>query len=230
MSNLYSPILRSAMPTSTIEDNDRLLEQLQQGDDAARQEMIERNMPLVVKCVERLVKRYDKLRRHFDDLVGTGFLALITAVNQLAKEKLNDEAATSPTGYLKTAIYHDLCEEISQSNTVRLPRRTLHRWKVEGHVTDTTKLPVVQSLDALQLEIAAGRAKPDSNLIQDDPNLENFEILEALLQCCRSDLEREIILLRAQNLTVEKVGQQVQYDKGQVSRLLAAIQRRYLKQ
>jgi len=217
------------MPTSTIEDNDRLLVLLQQGDTNVRQEMIERNVPLVVKCVERMVKKYPKLRRHFDDLIGTGFLALTTAVDQLALEKLNTEAAISPTGYLKTTIYHDLCEEISRSTTIRLPRQTLHRWKVQGRLIDE-EIPVTRSLESLQADIAAGRETMDSSLIQDDPGPENFETLEAVFQCCHTDLEHEIILLRTQNLTLEEVGQRVQRDPGHVSRILAEIQQRYMKQ
>jgi RNA polymerase sigma factor (sigma-70 family) len=214
------------MPTSTIEDNDRLLARLQAGDADARQEMIERNMPLVIKCVERMVKKHSKLRKHFDDLVGTGFLALTTAVDALGQAKQNTEAPTSPTGYLKTAIYHDLCEEISYSTTVRLPRQTLNRWKLDGSLAEK-ETPIVQSLDALQAEILAGRAPQDNNMIQLDRNLEHFETLEDVLQCCRSDLEREVVLLRAQGLTVEEVGQQVNRDKGHVARILSAIQRRY---
>lgn len=226
MSNLYSPILRSTVPTSTIEDNDRLLARLQQGDTGARQEMIERNVPLVVKCVERMVKKHPKLRKHFDDLVGTGFLALTTAVDALSKGKQSADAATSPTGYLKTSIYHDLCQEISYSTTVRLPRQTLNRWKLDGKL-DESNVPVTQSLDALQSEILAGHAPQDSSLLQTDPGPEHFEALEDVLQCCHSDVEREIILLRSQSLTLEEVGKQVGRDPTRVSRILSAIQQRY---
>lgn len=219
------------MPTSTIEDNDRLLVLLQQGDTNVRQEMIERNMPLVVKCVERMVKRYSKLRRYFDDLVGAGFLALTEAVQQLTLEKVNPDASVSPTGYLKTSIYRGICREICQSGTIRIPQETINLWRQQGKLdTDDNQIPIVKSLEALQADIAAGRETMDSSLIQDDPGLENFEALEAVLQCCRTDLEREIILLRAQNLTLEEVGQRVDRKKNTISEILAAIQQRYMKQ
>jgi len=219
------------MPTSTIEDNDRLLVLLQRGDTNARQEMIERNMPLVVKCVERMVKRYPKLRRHFDDLVGVGFLVLTEAVQQLTQEKVNPDASISPTGYLKTSIYRGICREICQSGTIRIPQETINLWRHQGKLTDEDNpIPTIKSLESLQADIAAGREIMDSSLIQDDPGLENFEAFEAVLQCCRTDLERKIILLRAQNLTMDEVGRQVNRDESRVSRILAEIQQRYMKQ
>lgn len=213
------------MPTSTIEDNDRLLARLQQGDDAARQEMIERNMPLVVKCVERMVKRHPRLRRHFDDLIGTGFLALTTGVDFLKSNRTDH-----PTGYLKTVIYRALCKEICQNGLVRISQQTMNRWKQQGRLEEATQLPIVQSLEMLQTDNVHGHETVDPALIQDDPNLESFETLEALFQCCRTDLEREIVRLRSQHLTMEEVGKQVQRDPDHISRILSRIQRRYLEQ
>ena len=216
------------MPTSTIEDNDQLLVRLQAGDTSARQEMIERNMPLVVKCVERMVKKHPKLCKHFDDLAGTGFLALTEAVDQLAKKKCNTGVASAPTGYLKTTIYRSLCQEICCSGVIQLPQRTLHRWRQEGKLdAEEVSLPVVESLEAIQARQVSETDPLDRNLMQTDPGPEHFEVLEDLLQCCHTDLEREIILLRAQSLTLEEVGQQVGRDQSRVSRILSAIQQRY---
>lgn len=222
MFNLYSPILRSPMPTSTIEDNDCLLIRFQQGDTDARQEMIERNIPLVVKCVERMVKRHAKLRRHFDDLIGVGFLSLTTGVDAMVAAM-----PEHPTGYLKVIIYRALCREICQHGLIRVSQQTLNRWKHSGQLTDETMVPVIQSLNTVQDEIASGKIPTDDSLIQDNPGLENFEIMDAILQCCYSDLECEIVQLRAQNLTLEEVGQRIGRKKNTVSEILSAIQRRY---
>jgi hypothetical protein len=92
---------------------------------------------------------------------------------------------------------------------------------------DKKDTPIVLSLDTLQAEILADRAPQDDNLTQFDHNLARFEMLEDVLQCCHNDLEREIVQLRAQSLTLEEVGQRIGRKKNTISEILSIIQRRY---
>ena len=65
------------------EDEDRLVEQMENGDESARQKLIEHNMRLVA----HIVKKYHTRDRDLDDLISIGTIGLIKAVNTFDLER-----------------------------------------------------------------------------------------------------------------------------------------------
>jgi RNA polymerase primary sigma factor len=100
-------------PLLTAESEKELARQIEKGDKAARNKMIESNLRLVVK----LAKRYINRGLPFLDLIEEGNLGLIKAVERfsLAKEC---RFSTYATWWIRQAIDRAL---VNQSRTIRLP-------------------------------------------------------------------------------------------------------------
>ena len=67
------------------EQNERLYVRVMAGDEEARQEMIEGNMPLVIAKANSYIRRFPQLAYLRDDLHSAGFLGLVKAVNKMAE-------------------------------------------------------------------------------------------------------------------------------------------------
>ena len=100
-------------PLLTAESEKDLARQVEKGDKAARNRMIESNLRLVVK----IAKRYINRGLPFLDLIEEGNLGLIKAVERF---KLSKECrfSTYATWWIRQAVERAL---INQSRTVRLP-------------------------------------------------------------------------------------------------------------
>ena len=100
-------------PLLTAESEKELARQIEKGDQAARNKMIESNLRLVVK----IAKRYINRGLPFLDLIEEGNLGLIKAVERfsLAKEC---RFSTYATWWIRQAIDRAL---VNQSRTIRLP-------------------------------------------------------------------------------------------------------------
>ena len=100
-------------PLLTAESEKELARQIEKGDRAARNTMIESNLRLVVK----IAKRYINRGLPFLDLIEEGNLGLIKAVERfsLAKEC---RFSTYATWWIRQAVERAL---VNQSRTVRLP-------------------------------------------------------------------------------------------------------------
>lgn len=97
----------------TAEDERELARRISQGDDAARNRMIESNLRLVVK----IAKRYMNRGLPFLDLIEEGNMGLIKAVERF---KLSKECrfSTYATWWIRQSIERAL---VNQSRTIRLP-------------------------------------------------------------------------------------------------------------
>ncbi len=90
------------------EQNERLYIRVMAGDDKAREEMIEGNMPLVINKVDAYIGCYPQAAHLRDDLHSAGFLALVQAVNTMVEHDRPSKA--NPTGYLSVAITHEIAK------------------------------------------------------------------------------------------------------------------------
>lgn len=75
---------RSSLPEQlTAEEENRLLQRLADGDEGAKDELVERNLRLVA----HIAKKYKAPGRDTDDLISTGSIGLIKAVSTYSPEK-----------------------------------------------------------------------------------------------------------------------------------------------
>jgi len=97
----------------TAEDERELADLITQGDDAAREKMIESNLRLVVK----IAKRYMNRGLPFLDLIEEGNLGLIKAVEKFKISK-GCRFSTYATWWIRQSIERAI---VNQSRTIRLP-------------------------------------------------------------------------------------------------------------
>lgn len=97
----------------TAEDERELAGKIAEGDDAARKQMIESNLRLVVK----IAKRYMNRGLPFLDLIEEGNLGLIKAVEKFKVSK-GCRFSTYATWWIRQSIERAL---VNQSRTIRLP-------------------------------------------------------------------------------------------------------------
>jgi len=97
----------------TAEDERELAGLIAQGDDAARERMIESNLRLVVK----IAKRYMNRGLPFLDLIEEGNLGLIKAVEKFKVSK-GCRFSTYATWWIRQSIERSI---VNQSRTIRLP-------------------------------------------------------------------------------------------------------------
>lgn len=100
-------------PLLTAETEKELARQVEQGDKAARNKMIESNLRLVVK----IAKRYLNRGLPFLDLIEEGNLGLMKAVERFSLEK-ECRFSTYATWWIRQSIERAL---VNQSRTIRLP-------------------------------------------------------------------------------------------------------------
>ena len=84
MKNAYCFIDRERSSTLSKEEEINLLERIEMGDTEAREEFIERNISLVIFCVN---SHFNTSYEDGKDLVSTGFVGLIKAVNTFDRQK-----------------------------------------------------------------------------------------------------------------------------------------------
>ena len=84
--------------SSNRKRNERLYPRVMAGDQRAREEMIEGNMPLVVSKVDSYIRRYPQLEYLRHDLHSAGLVGLAQAVNKMAEH--NEPEKANPTGYI----------------------------------------------------------------------------------------------------------------------------------
>lgn len=81
---LVSFVHNNTFPQPLTEEEEAIcLRRLEQGDDAARQTLIERNLRLVA----HVVKKFDNTGEDMDDLISIGTIGLIKAVNTYSSDK-----------------------------------------------------------------------------------------------------------------------------------------------
>ena len=90
------------------EQNELLYARVMAGEDKAREEMIEGNMPLVINKVDAFIGCYPQAAHLRDDLHSAGFMALVQAVNTMVEH--DRPRKKNPTGYLSVAITHEIAK------------------------------------------------------------------------------------------------------------------------
>lgn len=170
---------------ATKESNEQLYHLVALGLESARDEMIEKNLGLVVSLVNRFLLFVPQLQCYREDLISIGNIGLVSAVNKMAAEGVVDNA--NPTALISACVSNELGRKAEECNMIRVPQRSRARSKKEDNVDLNSPAckSFAEGIDGKSLnEVLAYDPRP-------------MEELRAILDaCCETDEEREIMRLR----------------------------------
>ena len=193
------------------EEEQSTLEALEQGDEAAKQLLIEHNLRLVVF----IARRFENTGVNLEDLISIGTIGLIKAVGTYRRDK-----------NIKLATYASRCIE----NEILMHIRKISGQKAEISLDE----PINMDYDGNEL-LLSDILGTDENLVssalEDDVDL-------CLLRQALKELpqrEREIVLMRYglegyQELTQKEVAQKMGISQSYISRLEKRIMQRLKKE
>jgi RNA polymerase sigma-B factor len=219
----------------------------QHGDQHARQQLIERYLPLA----RRLARRYQRAEEPLEDLVQVASLGLVKAVDRFDPERpvvFSSYAVPTILGELKrhfrdrtwsVRVPRDLQElALRVDRTVTQLSLTSGRSPSVGEIAAATELPPEQVLEALEAAAAYRATSLDAprsaqgedpgdtlgdGIGHDDSGFQRAEeraILEPLLARI-SARERTVLELRfGSDLTQAEIGERIGVSQMQVSRLI----------
>ena len=175
------------------EQNERLYPRVMAGDDKAREEMIEGNMPLVIAKVDSYLRRYPQLEHLRDDLHSAGFIGLAQAVNKMTEHV--DPQNVNPTGYISVAITHEF---------VRLAKEEAAHSGIE--LADAPEFDMELTDEAPGISHGIPESVVDTNQSAATGLLELRDLLES---CCESDEERTLLRMREEGYSDRDIAEAI---------------------
>ena len=190
MSSQYNNLLVSQMSEPLdAEKNAELYPLVAAGDKAARETMINGNMPLVLSKVESFIRCFPGVAHLRDDLVSAGCIGLVKAVNQMAKGcQIRQPANWNPTDYMGMAIYRKFSELLEDETTIRLPHTSKDRARTQGQELTP---PCVHNTIPERFEVPSY-----------EKELEMRDLIES---CCTCDEDRTFIAMREAGYTFAEI-------------------------
>jgi len=193
------------------EEELRTLEALEQGDENAKQTLVEHNLRLVVY----IARRFENTGIHLEDMISIGTIGLIKAINTYRLDKK-----------IKLATYASRCIE----NEILMYIRKTSNQKTEVSLDE----PINMDCDGNEL-LLSDILGTDEDMIMRP--LEDDVDLHVLRQSLRElpEREREIILMRyglegRKELTQKEVAQKMGISQSYISRLEKRIMLRLRKE
>lgn len=187
------------------------LEALEQGDESAKQRLIEHNLRLVVY----IARRFENTGVNLEDLISIGTIGLIKAISTYRREK-----------NIKLATYASRCIE----NEILMHIRKIAGQKAEVSLDE----PINMDYDGNEL-LLSDILGTDEDMIMRP--LEDDVDLQLLRQALRElpDREREIVQMRFgldgyQELTQKEVAEKMGISQSYISRLEKRIMERLRKE
>ena len=187
-------------PPLEREDEERAISALERGDEAARQELIEHNLRLVVY----ISKRFENTGINIEDLISIGTIGLIKAVNTFKSGK-----------NIKLATYASRCIE----NEILMYLRKISTQRTEISFDE----PLNTDWDGNELLLSDILGTDDDEVyrpLEDDADKQM--LMEAI--DCLSERERSIILMRfglpgGKEYTQKEVADKMGISQSYISRL-----------
>ena len=187
------------------------LEQLENGDDSAKQLLIERNLRLVVF----IARRFENTGVNLEDLISIGTIGLIKAISTYRRDK-----------NIKLATYASRCIE----NEILMHIRKIANQKAEVSLDE----PINMDYDGNELLLSDILGTDEDIILRP---LEDDVDLRLLRQAVRElpEREREIVYMRfglegRQELTQKEVAQKMGISQSYISRLEKRIMLRLRKE
>ena len=118
------------LPVLTGTEAKALFIKCKAGDEAARQQLIEGNLRLVLS----IIKRFENRNENMDDLFQIGVVGLIKAI-----DNFNIEMDVMPSTYFCPMIIGEIRRYLRDNNTIRVSRSLEHRGNCEGNGDEPRK-------------------------------------------------------------------------------------------
>lgn len=192
-------------------DEQEALEALEQGDEAAKQQLIERNLRLVVF----IARRFENTGVNLEDLISIGTIGLIKAISTYRRDK-----------NIKLATYASRCIE----NEILMHIRKIANQKTEVSLDE----PINMDYDGNELLLSDILGTDEDMILRP---MEDDVDLCLLRQAVRElpQREREIVHMRfglegCQELTQKEVAQKMGISQSYISRLEKRIMQRLRKE
>ena len=247
-----SGVNTAQLPVLSALQAKELFRRYRDGDESARELLIEGNLRLVLS----VIKRFENRNEDMDDLFQVGVVGLLKAI-----ENFNPDLDVMPSSYLCPMISGEVRRYLRDNNTIRVSRslrdtayralqvreRLTAEKSKEPSVDEIAKemgLPkesVVQALDAIQDPVSlfepvyhdGGDTLFVMDQVSDDKNgdklwLENLSLQEAMHHL--SEREKKIVALRFfEGKTQTEVSSEIGISQAQVSRLEKSALKRMRK-
>ena len=230
------------LPVLTGAEAKALFIKCKAGDEAARQQLIEGNLRLVLS----IIKRFENRNENMDDLFQIGVVGLIKAI-----DNFNIEMDVMPSTYFCPMIIGEIRRYLRDNNTIRVSRslrdtaykalqvkeRLMAEQEKEPSIEEIAKEMgmsrenIVMAMDAIQDPVSlfepiyhdGGDTLFVMDQVSDKKNREENWVEELSLEAAMERLnerERFIIQLRFfEGKTQMEVAEQIQISQAQVSRL-----------
>ena len=195
------------MKASHIEQNNELYPAVVAGDPAAREALIVGNMPLIVVKVDAFIRYIPSVAYLRDDLVSAGYIALVKAVNNIAKGKVEMKAVNA---YIGRVVRLSLGHLIDDEHSVRVPRETDRRRRNNGR---QIRLPAIVNIIPETVETPSPFAA-----------LEMRDLLDA---CCDCDEERACLRLREEGHTFQEMARSLEMPLSSAYVMFREVQARF---
>ena len=193
------------------EAEQKALDALEQGDESARQQLVEHNLRLVVY----IARRFENTGVNLEDLISIGTIGLIKGVNTYRSDKK-----------IRLATYASRCIE----NEILMHIRKISNQKSEVSLDE----PINMDCDGNELLLSDILGTDEDMIFRP---LEEDVDLRVLRQALRElpEREREIILMRfglegRKELTQKEVAQKMGISQSYISRLEKRIMQRLKKE
>ena len=247
-----SGVNTAQLPVLSALQAKELFRRYHDGDESARELLIEGNLRLVLS----VIKRFENRNEDMDDLFQVGVVGLLKAI-----ENFNPDLDVMPSSYLCPMISGEVRRYLRDNNTIRVSRslrdtayralqvreRLTAEKSKEPSVDEIAKemgLPkesLVQALDAIQDPVSlfepvyhdGGDTLFVMDQVSDDKNgdklwLENLSLQEAMHHL--SEREKKIVALRFfEGKTQTEVSSEIGISQAQVSRLEKSALKRMRK-
>lgn len=247
-----SGVNTAQLPVLSALQAKELFRRYHDGDESARELLIEGNLRLVLS----VIKRFENRNEDMDDLFQVGVVGLLKAI-----ENFNPDLDVMPSSYLCPMISGEVRRYLRDNNTIRVSRslrdtayralqvreRLTAEKSKEPSVDEIAKemgLPkesVVRALDAIQDPVSlfepvyhdGGDTLFVMDQVSDDKNgdklwLENLSLQEAMHHL--SEREKKIVALRFfEGKTQTEVSSEIGISQAQVSRLEKSALKRMRK-
>lgn len=161
----------------------KLISDIQKGDSAAKERAILSFVPIAIGFSRKFRQLHDA---RFDDVLSSGVLAIVEAIDTVEKEGL---AHDNLAGYVRTRIFGGILSCPDQQPLVRIPRRSAER---KG-------LPAFQlreDFDVSALEAAY-------------PEIELTDLMDFIYRIAECRTDTEIIQARLAGLSDKQIGKQL---------------------
>jgi hypothetical protein len=199
--------------TWTAEKNAELYPRVAAGDEAAREDMINGNAPLVFSKVESFLRCFPHLVHLRDDLVSAGCVGLVRAVNQMARGcRIRKPKNWNPTDHMGTAIYRKFSELIEDESPIRVPHTSKDRARSEGEELEVP--PVVNEIPE-RFEVPSYERESETR-----------DLIES---CCDCEEERTFVAMREAGHTFVEIAKALNMSRMSTHRMARKLEGRVVR-